>query len=126
AKPRKKRHLPWPETSSAEGASERIVLEVDRNEGERGWDGDACIAQARALGRLSCRMVDLEDPQRRIGIRIPIRERVEAGTEDHVLTNAPRDRLCETILRVPTSHGNEGAQVPQLVFLESFWKSAQP
>jgi hypothetical protein len=46
-------------------------------------------------------MVDLEDPDAIHEIAAPVGEGVQAGAEDHVLPDAPADRLLDQVLGEP-------------------------
>ena len=66
-------------------------------------------------------MIDLEDVQDGLGMRIPVSERVETGAEDHVLPRAAIDRLGQLVFGVAAPRRDERPQGATLGCLKPPW-----
>ena len=100
------------EAGTLEDRTERIGLEVGRGVPHvRGWH-DACPFEALQLVALARAMIDLDDPQIACPGRLPVGERVQPSSEDHVLTDATSNPLRKAVLRILGPHQHVGADGP--------------
>src|SRR5450759_1080754 len=74
---------------------------VERDERNGSWNYNAHLLQATALPGLRFGAVDLENSQPAAQVGAPVRERVDAGAEDVLLTDALLDRMRDRILDEP-------------------------
>ncbi len=84
------------------------VFEIERNEGERGGNGDGSFGEQRALPLLRGGKIDFEDAERRKWIAIG--EGVKARAENDVLRDTLRHSLGETVFRIAAAHGHKGTK----------------
>ena len=100
SKPREEGRRPWVEPGAVERFVQPVGLEVDRHERQMGGEPAVHAAHAPFLERLHARLIHLEDPCAFGELRVPQGVAVQPGAEDHVLPDAGRDRLRESILGV--------------------------
>lgn len=99
------------EASLGEAFGQGVVLKVEGNEGQVVRLGDGSFGQQRTLPCLCGGKVYLEDAELRK--RISVGEGIQSRPEHHVLGDALRYRLSETILGVTAAHGHKGAKDPR-------------
>lgn len=99
------------EASLGEAFGQGVVLKVEGNEGQVVRLGDGSFGQHRTLPCLCGGKVYLEDAELRK--RISVGEGIQSRPEHHVLGDALRYRLSETILGVTAAHGHKGAKDPR-------------
>ena len=112
AQPREECRRVGIEAGRHEAVHHRLALEVHRGVCERGGDVDARRFDLSALPRLRGGVIHFEHAQP-IGVRVAIAERIEAGTEQHILRDAALDGLREPVFRETAPNGHERAQRPR-------------
>ena len=88
---------------------QRVMLKVQRHEGEIGGQRDLGFGEHGLLPLLGGGKIDFEDVQR--GKWIAIGKGVEPGAENHVLSYAQRHCFGKLVFNIAAAHGHEGAKV---------------
>ena len=92
-----------------QASSEGLVLEVERDEGEVGGDGDGGLIEHEALPLLRGGEVDLEDAEG--GKWVAIGEGVKACAENNILRDAVGYGVGKLIFSEAAARGHEAAEV---------------
>jgi len=84
------------------------MLEVDRDIGEAGGNGDAIGSEQLMFPLLCGRVIDLEDVQPRKWIAIS--EGVETGTQQDILSHSACHGLGEQVFCITAARHHKGSQ----------------
>lgn len=114
AQPREEGGLGRVDAGRLEPRAQIVVREVDRDEREVRRRRDIRRGQARALVALRAWQIDFEDSAVARPVRLPVRERVVAGAEQHVLPHAALDGRREPIFGKAAAHDDVPAQPARL------------
>lgn len=96
------------EPAFGQSIGERLVLEVERDEGKIGRRGQARIGKQRSLPLLRSRKIDFEDTQR--WERVAQGECIETGAQNHILLHTCLRRGSKQVFGIAAARGHKGAK----------------
>jgi hypothetical protein len=99
----KKVHLPASKPSCRSPLSSIPLSKFTGGESKGSRNVYSGFLEATAFPVLCGRMVNFEDTQDILGVRVPICEGIETRAEDNILANAPTDGTMELILGIPAA-----------------------